>query len=367
MKQTVIVSTQPIGDVNHSAFVRTSLYLANKFPKQITLLDKDFELYNKPVDNIMIAYGTFYADFKNIMLFLDRNAQKRFFYLVNEYGLIPNGDIYRFLVKHNYDIIANFEEGATGARHYRSFNIVNMNVTALRDIDIEVPFEQRHKGLIYWGRWRPDRAIYFSKFLHDCTVSTASKNERFFQELQHKIKIIEPVNFISNSQIHNYKYTIYLEDTYTHTHYNHLSDRFYEALSVNLIMFFEKNTINTINKSNYPINPYYIVEDYTEMQKKIKEIETNPQPHIEYIKKLKALALKELETEINKLINILQSEIPVHKLTCPTCNKKTYRIYTCEVCGKKICPDCFDMYRKIFCAECFKKTNKRVEKQLTLF
>ena len=237
MKKTVIVSTQPIINVkkNMSAFVRIACFLRDNV-EEVTVLSKDFERYREDIDNIIIAYGTFYADFKGMMVFLERNRDKRFFYLVNEYGLMPNGDIYRFLVKHNYNVICNFQQGSIGPKHYLDYHMVNLNLTAFRNVET-LPFESRERRLIYWGTFRPNRAKYFKEYFKDITLSTTDKAKKqytkfFREESINDVQIIDKINFDPYLILNHYRFSLYIEDEYTHTHFNHLADRFYEALSM---------------------------------------------------------------------------------------------------------------------------------------
>jgi len=366
MKKTLILSTQPISQDNHSAFVRTSLFLQKKL-QNVNLIDRDFEMYREPFDNIIVAYGTFYADFKKMMMFLEAHKDKRLIYMINEYGLVPNGDIYRFLIKNNYDVIANYVEGSSGAKHYKKWYIINTNISALKEISNVTPFANRPKDLIYWGRYRPDREEYFKKYLHDCIVSTSQKNEDFFLRLKQKIKLITTVSFDENSFLNLTKFTIYIEDKYTHTHYNHLADRFYEALSFGIIMFFDMNAKNTVKQSGYDISDFYFVKDYKDLKAKMEEVNKDPEFYLKNLERLKEQAKKEQEESLKEFDRVLQLEQELPTIDCPTCNSKAYSLKTCVSCSKKICSNCFQIHKKFYCKECFDKVNTRVDKQMTLF
>ena len=355
MKKSVIISTQPIGEVNHSAFVRNSKFVKENIPGTFLIDCSQYDKFHEKVDNIIVAYGAFYADFQALTRLLDRYKDKRFFYLVNEYGLLPNGDVYRYLIKHNYEILANYTEDCKGAAHYHKFHIINFNVSAFRDLPKLIPFEKRPNDLIYWGRFRPDRVDYFKKYLHNCTVSSAKKNQINFEQLGQNIKITDVVNFDTNSILNQFKFSIYIEDFYTHEHFNHLADRFYESVDFGLIPLFDINTKRSVQLSGYKVPEYYFVKDKEELQKKIKEISSSPEKHLKFLNELAEQIKNEKAKVLDKVSTILNSDPTEKTKKCNTCGSMNYEIINCKGCNKEICKSCMIMRHGFWCEDCGKE------------
>ena len=325
MKKSVIISTQPIGQVNHSAFIRNSKFVRDNIKGTYFIDCSEYDKFREEVDNVIVAYGAFYADFQALTRLLDRYEDKRFFYLVNEYGLLPNGDVYRYLIKHNYEMLANYVKECNGASHYHDFHVVNFNVSAHRGLKT-IPFDKRPFDLIYWGRYRPDRVDYFKRYLHNCTVSSAKKNQINFEQLGQKIKIVDVVNFDENSILNQYKFSIYIEDVYTHNHFNHLADRFYESVDFGMIPLFDVNARKNVELSGYKVPDYYFVENYEQLTKKMEEIKKSPNKHFEFRNQLAEQIKQEKTKVLKKIETVLYSNAKEKTIKCPTCNKMNYEI-----------------------------------------
>lgn len=365
MKKTIIVSTQPLAKDNHSAFVFIIRYLAEHIPNTV-LLDDDFDKFrDNDIDNIIIAYGTFYASFKPIIRFLERYKDKRFFYIVNEYGLVPNGDVYKFLIKHNYELIASYDKSCIGAKHWIDMHSINLHCFVYQDIKNLPLFEQRRKNLIYWGRFREDRINYFKQYFNDIDISTSAKNISLFQNLNQNINIISTVGFNEFSLLTNYKYTLYIEDKYTHNHYCYLATRFYESLAMKLIIFFDKNLKHTIELSGYKIPEFYFVGSRKEIGEKIKQIELQPLKYMSDVETLRQQAIQEQKNILSRFKSILEARSITSDHLCSNCNINAYYLTNCNSCNKVICSSCLEIHKKFYCKECYNNLNLNQVKQTT--
>lgn len=132
------------------------------------------------------------------------------------------------------------------------------------------------EGLGYYGSYRPDREIYFKKYFEDAPypifISTFLRNAMKFRNLDHKIMIFDP--FTKRHEISAFGCILYIEDVFTHTHYNCPANRFYESLCRGVPLLFDKSCGNTFREAGFIIDPYIVnsKKDVRIMLKNIAEI-----------------------------------------------------------------------------------------------
>lgn len=196
-------------------------------------------------DVIVKSYATFYDDFKQQTRIINNNPQARLFWLTNEYDLEIGGAFGKKSLNRDIDIIANFENDKPRFRHHY---LVNLNSLFYQ------PKEKQEKkyNVCYYDTYRKDRALYFQKYFtsKDIFLSSSPKNFKKFASLK---CTFTPVNKFmwtdKKDTLGLFQYSLYIEDEYTHTTFNNLADRFYEALSNQTVILFDKDCINTLKKS----------------------------------------------------------------------------------------------------------------------
>lgn len=286
------------------AHLRNSITISKYLDCDLLLVESDFlAALNKKYDVLILSYASRYAPFKLIEEMFKRNKNAKKFWITNEYNLSPIGTI----VDYKHTIIANFEKQPY-TRNVLKFHTLNLNLLLSK-----YPNRKLNKkyDCIYYGTFRIGRTKYYERYLqNDIYLSTSSKNFKKFKHIGCNPKYITKLNWVGKKETLNlFKYQLYLEDEHTHTDFNNLANRYYEAGFCNNIIFFDKNCKNTINNSE--LNYYkeqvenYIVKDYKDLQNKIKECNKNFEKHLVIQKSWRmneALAKKTMLKELKNII-----------------------------------------------------------------
>jgi hypothetical protein len=120
---------------------------------------------------------------------------------------------------------------------------------------------------VYYGTWRPGKAKYLEKYMTDGVLcSSSAKNHKFFRDAGCSPKFIEKLSWQKNREtLSLFGASLYIEDVFTHSHYNRMSNRFYEAVSCNAAPVFDVSCVGTIKKSGYAIPDSWIVDSASDL------------------------------------------------------------------------------------------------------
>ena len=278
-----LIEIYPLKKINTrkmiDAHLRNSITLSEYLKCDLLLIESDFiAALDKKYDILILSYGSAYAPFNLINELFKRNKNAKKFWITNEYNLTPIAPT----MKHKHSIIGNFEKQPY-TRNVINFHTLNLNLLLAKDPN---RIQNKKYDCIYYGTFRINRSKYFKKYLqNEMYLSTSSKNFKKFKHIGCNPKYITKLNWIEGKETLNlFKYQLYIEDVKTHTNFNNLANRYYEAGFCNNVVFFDINCRNTINNSELRYYKEqvenYIVKDCKDLQKKIKEYNKNFEKHL---------------------------------------------------------------------------------------
>lgn len=233
------------------------------------------EIAQQKWDAIIFNHASGYSnvDYKCI----EMNPDAKLFYITNEYNLgEPNMLWMAAKAGRSYDVIANHSPVASKVvkKYVGTWNIINLN-SIIFNADIPEEdlglFEMEATGTTYYGSFRKNRQKYFQKYFDKrLSVSTSRDNVLKFAEAIPNLqcRFINKLQWRPYPQLRSFKYSLYIEDEKTHTHYNYLANRFYEAISCGVTPVFDESCEGTVHKSGYDISRDFFCSNADELHSK---------------------------------------------------------------------------------------------------
>lgn len=272
-----------------------------------SLVDLSFDPKEpRQYDLIIFNYAGMGCNFDNIERVINMQKNCRIGWITNEFELFAND----FVKKRMDFMITNFEEhGIKKAHKYKDLLMVNLNTLIFSGIN---PYIDKKYDCCYFGTYRKYREIYFQKYFKDGFIlSTTKKNFKKFIDLDLTCKITDKFHTVAKEETLNlFRSTLYIEDTKTHDCFNFMANRFYEALQCNTALFFDRSCINTINKDEYEIDEYFIVDSYGELMEKTSNLDINKV--IEHTHVNSEIATKEKAKAVKSICDFLES-LPINQ------------------------------------------------------
>ena len=306
MSRIAIIEIYPLKKMNRShyqdAHLRNSILLSKILGADLLCVESDFvRALQREYSVLILSYGALYAPFKLIEKLFEKNAKSRKYWITNEYNLTPIGSI----KKYDHGIIANFEKQPY-KKNVTSFHVINLNLLLSRAPN---PFIDKNYDCVYYGTFRVGRKLYFNRYLQDdIFLSTSEKNFKRFAYAGCEARWIRKLVWTEGREtLNRFRYSLYLEDEFTHTCYNFLANRYYEAGFCNNVVFFDENCRATVEKSELARfdTELYFVRDYSDLQDRIKTCNENFEKYLAIQKTWRVSEPILRQLEIDKLIKII--------------------------------------------------------------
>lgn len=295
--KNVLIYCRQIQAVNNPIAVsyRNAEILANELGADL-LMYKDDRLQDKQYDVIILPYFNRYTDYVTLRKLVNKN-QKRFL-MRSEYEGV-NAIFKEF---NPYSEICNFQGGE---------NFLNTNLLIAREPN---QLTQKKYDCIYYSRHRADRMKYCKEYLQgDIYLSTHPKNHKHFFHAGCRPKLIKHIDWTEGKETLNlFRYSLYMEDVYTHSVFNNLANRWYEAGFCNNVVFFDVNCWNTIRKSEIGYFEEqikdYIVSTHAELMEKIDYCNQDWERHLAIQKGWRVSEMHHRSEMIKQLKEIIYSD-----------------------------------------------------------
>jgi DNA-binding PadR family transcriptional regulator len=266
----------------------------------------------KQYDVFIFGFASVNGEIEKQYEFIKNSPDAKIFRLVGEYEQSGHPTLYYVLTRLNkkHFIITNVDEEFKSYKKYKiGQKFLNINLLVSRQSN---ELTTKKYDCIYYGRWRENRSGYFKKYIQNkIYLSTSIKNMKKFKHEGCTPKYLNTISWEERKEtLNNFRYSLYIEDEYTHTVFNNLANRWYEAGICNNVVFFDINCWNTIKKSEIGCFENqikdYIVSDYDSLKKKIDYCNQDFEKHLAIQKTWRlseSLLRKQLIDDIKSIIH----------------------------------------------------------------
>ena len=340
MKVLIIESNEAKIDRNYKStsivHVRNSCIIADFLDADLISIETEIpRTMEKTYDAIICMYASGYMMYKKYLKILTKNKNARIFWCVNEYALPDNILLRNFVKEHQigYGMIANLERESYKQSllnlviaehklntwiedwHMLNLNALIFDVTYIRSVEPTL-FGEGKEDCLYYSTYRPDRLNDLLDYNSgDYAISTSKKNRIKFEEANIKARFTDKLDWTKGYEtLFQFKYSIYLEDTHTHTHFNHMANRFYECLMLDVLLFFDYRCDLVISRSGYNVDEFMIVKNGDDLNEKMKIIDEDQSLYdrlLEVQRSNYSIILQEKQDVLHQIKAILESPKPV--------------------------------------------------------
>lgn len=304
--KTLLIDSAKLPKNPTTAHARMAIEIAEQLGLPLVSTKEEVQnLDASDFDQVAVVGSAFYPETAAIEAWIRQNSSMRIIWLNNEWQCSPNSEYARLIKDHESLVISSSSKNKV--RGNNEFIFMNLNVLLFSEPNKII---DKKYDLIYYGSWRTDRRLYvqkyFSKKRESWYLSSSTKNLRKFKQLAGADAIFcKRLSWdLGRETLNNFRYSLYIEDEFSHKHYTHLANRFYEALFCNAVQFFDKSCLNSIKESGYCVPHEFIVS----APEQIEELISNESFYLyayDLQREWVSQAREEKEVAINKLREVL--------------------------------------------------------------
>lgn len=304
--KTIILETAKIAINPSTIRSRNALLLSKELGLPIVDSVEGLSEYNpKEVDKILVVGASFNPRASEIGNFMLDNKGIEIFLLNNDYLWTSAGTYSGKHKTHKLTILSSVKEEDSKFKKYSEYHFLNINALISK---MPNPILYKKYDLIYYGIWRKKRHRFLQKYFkqEDFYFSSSKKNLRQHAQLGgYKAIWCDKLDWTEGKESLNlFKYSLYVEDDFSNTHFTNLANRFFEGLFCNNVQFFDSSCKNTIKEAGIEFDDYFYVETYQELKEKISNC--NFREALEFQQKSwLPYAFSEKEKTIDKLKKLL--------------------------------------------------------------
>ena len=268
MASLLIIETVPRAENPIDAHVRNAIAIQKELKKlghtvDLLFINENSRRFQKKYDVVMVSYGTQFPFIHELDKIEEINKDSAWGWLTNEYNLSPNGMFYKIFKKTSSFLLCNYEIGAVKYNCFDRTYSVNLNTLLFNDM----PKTKKTKDFIYYGTYRTDREKYFKKYLQDDVyLSTSTKNHKKFMHIGCTAKPIMKFSW-NKPALLNFRYSLYIEDSFTHNNFNNLANRFYESLACSCVILFDKSCLATLKQAGLTDYEQFLISSTEDLKR----------------------------------------------------------------------------------------------------
>lgn len=307
MANILIIETVPRSVNPIDAHVRNAINIQSELKAKghkvdLLFTEESSKPYQKKYDVIFVSYATPYPLIKEIEKIEAFNKDTSWGWITNEYNLRPNGWAYTIFKANKSFLLCNYDLGSVKFACFDNSYSVNLNPLLFKNM----PVLPKTHDFIYYGTYRVDREHYFKKYFNEKVyLSTSVKNHKKFLHIKCTSKPIKKFSWTKPALL-NFRYSIYIEDEFTHNNFNNLANRYYESLACYCVLLFDASCVNTLKQAGIKNYESFIIHSSDDYSKFTKE---NYAEHL----KIQAEWRNNIEAErieiIRQIENVIHAEM----------------------------------------------------------
>lgn len=155
-------------------------------------------------------------------------------------------------------------------KHPGDYRYINWNALAYEPVKVQ-PLRRNKDAVLYYGSFREGRTKEFDRYFNEgIWVIAAPKNAeaKFVERYKFQGNLLGVIDVPKDLAL--YTHTLYMEDDLSHRQFHSPANRFYEALSAEMIIWVDRAAARTLETAGYEVPTDCIVDSSRELFNTLK-------------------------------------------------------------------------------------------------